>query len=611
MKRLRQVLSLIHRHNPSILPVTLMASLVQGLFPFLSLVFSAGILDLLLEKSFHQAVILAGAMLITIFLAGVLQDFLQMQVNHYTNELYYLSFSLMYDRALELDYASISSHDAQEARRLAQEAIRQRSGLGYILSLMGQVTAHTITILTAFGLVLQLCLKPSGNHAFGVLALGPVSLGLTLAALSILMLSNFHARKKDQEVRTQHMEKSFRSDIIFQYLMGSIYGDPQSFKTIQMNHMGPMLYDRLCKDQANAAAVFTEVFPQNKKMARLDSLFSSLVMLLAYGMTVIKILSGAISVGGLLKYTGAITQFSTGFLRLIGSWEEFSVYLASMAYVLDFYEMKNKYETGSIPVEKRLDHVYELEFHDVSFAYPGTEELILKNVSCRLNLKQKMAVVGPNGAGKSTFIKLLCRLYEPTSGCITLNGVDIRKYDYQEYLSLFSVVFQDFTLFPYSVAENIASGKEPDESRVREVLQMVEMEEHIRRLPEGVNTPVFTHGDEEGVNFSGGELQKLAIARALYRDAPVVILDEPTAALDPKGEYEIYSHFDTLVKDKTSIFISHRMSSCRFCEDIMVFEDGRIRERGSHEDLLERPNGLYAQMWRAQAQYYEMEEQAE
>lgn len=217
-----------------------------------------------------------------------------------------------------------------------------------------------------------------------------------------------------------------------------------------------------------------------------------------------------------------------------------------------------------------------------------------------------MAVVGPNGAGKTTFIKLLCRLYEPTSGCITLNGIDIRKYDYRQYLDLFGIVFQDFALFPYSIAENIASSQTPDEARIWQALRLVEMEDRVRRLPQGLDTPLFSHSSKEGVNFSGGELQKLAIARALYKDAPLVILDEPTAALDPISEYEIYSHFDTLVQDKTSIFISHRMSSCRFCEDILVFEDGRLAERGSHSALLAQDGSLYASMWNAQAQYYEL-----
>ncbi len=555
------------------------------------------------------AVYLTAAMLLLLFFGGLLQDFLQMKVSCYADEFYYLSDLWMNEHALTLDYASISTHETMESLRMAQEALRQRGGLGNVLSMLTTLISHLFTIGTSFGLVLYLCLQPPAHGPFTLLASSPISLLLTLALLAALIISNFYFRKKDQKIRTHHMEASFRSDIIFHYLNRAVVANPQAFKTIQLGRMTSMLYQRFCADQSEACETFLLLFPHNKKMNRLDSLFSALVMLLAYGLTVVKILSGAISIGGLLKYTGAVSQFSTGFLQLTFTYQELMIYLSSMSYVLDFYELKNKFETGHIPVEKRTDHVYELEFHDVSFSYPGTEKQILNHVSCKLNLKQKMAVVGPNGAGKTTFIKLLCRLYEPTSGCITLNGVDIRKYDYREYLDLFGIVFQDFALFPYSIAENIASSQTPDESRIWQVLRLVEMEDRIRRLPQGLNTPLFSHSSKDGVNFSGGELQKLAIARALYKDAPLVILDEPTAALDPISEYEIYSHFDTLVKDKTSIFISHRMSSCRFCEDILVFEDGQLSERDSHAALLSQEGSLYASMWNAQAQYYELNQE--
>ncbi|MCI8633842.1 MAG: ABC transporter ATP-binding protein [Lachnospiraceae bacterium] len=606
MKRLKQIFSIIHRHDPSILPVCLLAALLQGLMPFVSLLFSARILDELLLQNFMPAVYLTAAMLLLLFFGGLLQDFLQMKVSCYINEFYYLSDLWMHEHALTLDYASISTYKTLESLRMAQEALRQRGGLGNVLDMLTRLISHLFTIVTSFGLVLYLCLQPPAHGPFAILSSGPVSLLLALTVLTGLILSNFYFRKKDQQIRTQHLEASFRSDIIFHYLNRAVVANPQAFKTIELGRMAPMLYQRFCQDQTEACETFLLTFPQDKKMNRLDSLFSALVMLLAYGLTVLKILSGAISVGGLLQYTGAVSQFSTGFLQLTATYQDLMIYLSSISYVLDFYELENQFETGHIPVEKRTDHVYELEFHDVSFAYPGTEKQILKHVSCKLNLKQKMAVVGPNGAGKTTFIKLLCRLYEPTSGCITLNGIDIRKYDYRQYLDLFGIVFQDFALFPYSIAENIASSQTPDEARIWQALRLVEMEDRVRRLPQGLDTPLFSHSSKEGVNFSGGELQKLAIARALYKDAPLVILDEPTAALDPISEYEIYSHFDTLVQDKTSIFISHRMSSCRFCEDILVFEDGRLAERGSHSALLAQDGSLYASMWNAQAQYYEL-----
>ena len=211
--------------------------------------------------------------------------------------------------------------------------------------------------------------------------------------------------------------------------------------------------------------------------------------------------------------------------------------------------------------------------------------------------------MGKNGAGKTTFIKLLCRLYDPTEGQILLNGIDIKLYDYREYIGLFSVVFQDFKLFSFSVGENVATSAEYDEEKATACLKQAGFEERLSTMPQGIHTNIY-QVEDNGVEISGGEAQKIAIARALYKDAPFVILDEPTSALDPVSEYEIYRHFDQLVKDKTSIYISHRMSSCRFCDNIYVFDGGRIIQAGSHEELMQKEEGLYHQLWQAQAQYY-------
>ena len=239
----------------------------------------------------------------------------------------------------------------------------------------------------------------------------------------------------------------------------------------------------------------------------------------------------------------------------------------------------------------------------MSFRYPNQDQWSLRHVTCRLPKGQKLAVVGPNGAGKTTFIKLLCRLYDPTEGEILLNGIDIRKYDYGEYLSLLSVVFQDFRIFSMKLGENVAASVDYNSQRVWECLEKAGMRERVERMPDGLETGLFQQ-KEDGIELSGGEGQKLAIARALYKDAPVVVLDEPTAALDPVSEYEIYSRFGRLVEGKTSVYISHRMSSCRFCDVVFVFDGGTIVQQGSHEALLDQEEGLYAQLWRAQAQYY-------
>lgn len=266
-------------------------------------------------------------------------------------------------------------------------------------------------------------------------------------------------------------------------------------------------------------------------------------------------------------------------------------------------EIQNRRYDGTIPTEKRNDNEFEIEFRDVSFKYANTENYVLKHINQKIKIGTKTAIVGKNGAGKTTFIKLLCRLYEPTEGQILLNGIDIRYYDYKDYAKLFSVVFQDFNLFSFSIAQNVSGDIEYDHDKVVACLEKSGFGERLSKLEDGIESKIYQQEDK-GIEISGGEAQKIAIARALYKDAPLVILDEPTSALDPVSEYEIYKRFDEMVQDKTSIYISHRMSSCRFCDKILVFDDGQIVEQGSHEKLLNN-KGLYSELWNAQAQYYE------
>ena len=255
-------------------------------------------------------------------------------------------------------------------------------------------------------------------------------------------------------------------------------------------------------------------------------------------------------------------------------------------------------------VEKRDDSEYYVEFRDVSFKYPGAETYALRHVNMKFKVGERLAVVGMNGSGKTTFIKLMCRLYDPTEGEILLNGVNIQKYNYDEYLALFSVVFQDFKLFSFSLGENVASSAMYDADMVVSVLNQSGFGERLAIMPDGIKTALYKDFDKKGIEISGGEAQKIAFARALYKNAPFIILDEPTAALDPIAEYEIYSRFNEIVDDKTAIYISHRLSSCRFCDKIAVFDNGKIVQQGSHEELVKDQKGKYYELWHAQAQYY-------
>ena len=275
-----------------------------------------------------------------------------------------------------------------------------------------------------------------------------------------------------------------------------------------------------------------------------------------------------------------------------------------MDKTFEFLDIPNAMYQGSLTTEKRSDRRYEVEFKDVSFKYPGSDIWALRHVNMKFKVGKRLAVVGENGSGKTTFIKLLCRLYDPQEGQILLNGIDIRKYRYDDYINIFSVVFQDFQLISQPLGNNVAGSMNYDRERVRKALLDAGFGDRLATMEKGLDTTLYKGVYEDGVDVSGGEAQKIAIARALYKDAPFIILDEPTAALDPIAEAEIYSKFDEIAGDKTAIYISHRLSSCKFCDEIAVFHEGAVIQQGTHAELVADENGKYYELWNAQAQYY-------
>ncbi len=318
-------------------------------------------------------------------------------------------------------------------------------------------------------------------------------------------------------------------------------------------------------------------------------------------------LAGAFGVGSVTQYVGAVTLLSGGLSKVISVLGDMRNNAVFLRQVFEFLDIPNKMYQGSLTVEKRRDRDYEIEFRNVSFKYPGSDAYALRNVSIKFKVGERLAVVGRNGSGKTTFIKLLCRLYDPTEGEILLNGIDIRKYDYENYMSVFSVVFQDFNILALPLGENVAGRCDYDRGRTERCLRDVGFGERLDTMKEGLDTFLYKSYQTDGIDISGGEGQKIALARALYKDAPFIILDEPTAALDPMAEAEIYESFSTIVGDKTAVYISHRLSSCRFCDRIAVFDGGEMVQFGTHDTLLSHTGGRYAELWHAQAQYYQKE----
>ena len=339
----------------------------------------------------------------------------------------------------------------------------------------------------------------------------------------------------------------------------------------------------------------------------LSILLNAAVNIVIFIFVAAKVYIGVFGLGSFLLYQATIARFVSAVSSFASEFGNLRFNNQYLIKVYEFLDLPNEMYKGTLAVEKRDDINYEIEFRDVSFKYPRTETWALRHVNMKFKIGDKLAIVGENGSGKTTFIKLLCRLYDPTEGKILLNGIDITRYRYDEYMALFSVVFQDYALFQFPLAANVAASFDWDAERVRDCLVRAGMEDKLDGLERGIETPIGREYDSDGVDFSGGEMQKIALARALYKDAPFVILDEPTAALDPIAEAAVYENFNTLTQNKTSVFISHRLSSCRFCDKIAVFDHGMLVQEGTHEALVGEVGGKYAELWSAQAKYYEGE----
>lgn len=311
---------------------------------------------------------------------------------------------------------------------------------------------------------------------------------------------------------------------------------------------------------------------------------------------------GLISIANFTMYINAISTFTSSMNEVIDSINDIRQYSIYFESVEKYLNLPTRIYTGS--ANKTVpETISTIEFQNVSFKYPRAKKYALKDISCKFSGSQRISIVGENGAGKSTFIKLICRFYEPTAGKILLNGIDIQEYSYPEYIKKISAIFQDYQLFSLPVSENIALNNHPDERMEKRIIQKLRFDGVISTLWNGLQTYIHKDFDLKGYEPSGGIGQKIAIARAIYKDAPIIILDEPTASLDPRAEYEIYQSFERIVQGKLSFYISHRLSSSKFCDLILVFKDGRIIESGTHEELM-RAQSVYEELYSMQSKYY-------
>lgn len=492
-------------------------------------------------------------------------------------------------KAVSTSYPNSSDPRLLQEKERADRALDSNSSAGEAI---WRVMTEIFQNLLGFGIYLAL-----------FLSLDPVLILLAVATAALSYVCSLRTNKWSYDHRQEGAALGQKMSYIRQTA-----GDRGALKDIQIFGMSSWLrqvHDAVLK-------LFRDFQLREQRVRLLGDLAEVALTFLrngaAYGYLLALALGEGLSVSEFLLYFTAVGNFTTwvtGILKGFGELHQFSLELSS---VRGYIEAPEPFRMeGGKAIEPDTSLPYTLELRDVSFRYPNTETWALRHVNMKFQVGSRLAVVGENGSGKTTFIKLLCRLYDPTQGEILLNGIDIRKYSYRQYIDLFSVVFQDFQLLAFPLGQNVAAAVEVDKGRAARCLEMAGFGKRLAALPQGLETPLYKEFDESGVQVSGGEAQKIALARALYKDAPFVVLDEPTAALDPVAEMEVYENFDKIVGDKTAVYISHRLSSCRFCDDIAVFDHGHIVQQGSHDALVEAP-GKYQELWHAQAQYYAKQE---
>lgn len=512
------------------------------------------------------------------------------------------------EKLLDMDYGNLDkAENAELLSKVRENHNYGGRGLYRVLGNYEALCSAVLTILGGVSLTVSLFLSrvPESAGACAILNnslfLVPVAVVMLATTYAAPALSNkagsYWARNVDHQVLANRM-----------YVFFCWLGNQKAMAADMRMYRQDKICEKYAHDKESIFGSKGMFAKYSRGPIGLYSAASSAVSVIFTGIVYVfvclKAWAGAFGLGAVTQYAASVTKMSGGVSALIAALGDMRNNASFLAQAFSFLDIPNQMYQGSLTVEKRRDRKYEVEFCNVSFRYPGSSNYALRHVNMKFEIGSRLAVVGRNGSGKTTFIKLLCRLYDPTEGEIRLNGIDIRKYDYEEYKQIFSVVFQDFSLFALKLGENVASGTEYDSRRAREALEKAGFEDKLAEWPAGLETYLYKDYDKSGVNVSGGEAQKIAMARALYKDAPFIILDEPTAALDPLAEAEVYAKFNEIVGDRTAVYISHRLSSCRFCDEIAVFHEGTVVQQGTHDALVAERTGKYYDLWHAQAQYY-------
>ncbi len=591
---------------PGLILSTVLYPVCTAISPYVALYLSAQILNELTgARDQKRLLMLAVCAVCSGAALSLLTGLSHRYYRYWHSDTYFHEYRLHTAKLLEMDFDKADDQHTHDMYSQMYQTLNYGEwGLVKPVHLLFQFTGHFIKILGAIALSVSLFAKkvPLGAGALTVLN-HPLFLLLTVIVFMAVILLSTACTKRVHKYFMETAEKVKLSNRVF-----LVYGEISSDYSRAMN-MRIYRQEKLCShymkkcNNTNDVLFKAELGPMGLFRA-LGTLISNAFVGIIYVFVCLKAWAGAFGVGSITQYVGALTSLSAGLSGMLEVLEMLRANTPFLRTSFEFMDIPHDMYRGSLTTEKRSDRNYDIEFKDVSFRYPGSETYALRHVSLKFRVGERLAVVGRNGSGKTTFIKLLCRLYDPTEGEILLNGINISKYIYEDYLNLFSVVFQDFQLLSFPLGQNVGVSENYDEQRVYECLKKAGFTERLGSLPQGLDTCLYRDFDKAGIEISGGEAQKIALARTLYKDAPFIILDEPTAALDPVAEFEVYSKFNEIIEDKTAIYISHRLSSCRFCDEVAVFDEGRLVQKGSHEELVQEEGGKYYELWHAQAKYY-------
>ena len=605
MKKIKTVFSAfkeMHRLEKRLLPTSIVVAIVTAVMPFINIWFTSKIIDLLdVGTSMSDLAVYIG---LAVGINAVL-----FFINYFLGDIYFMFRSLMYNKELQnisaklfkAEYQKLESSDFKELIHKHSEAQdRVFSSFVQFSWMMRDFISGAVTLIISVIIIIPL-LKIGFTKTGDTYFESPVFLLTIFGAIAIMAVIILIVATQMNKAWFKAGDEYSRLDRIFYYFL-NIFSDYNTGKEIRLyKEQNSIDHTATDKQLTDGEKLLKKASLHTAKSSSFVAILGALVGFGIYLFIGVKGLYGLFGIGSLVLYCGSFMQIINGIMKMAVTFGKTAEMVPLVNYYFDIVNTKDDMTYGAKELD--LSDKFEIEFKNVSFKYPNMESYALKNINIKINNGEHLAVVGRNGSGKTTFIKLMCRLYDVTDGEILINGINIKEYSKKSIISLYSVVFQDFKIFSTTLAQNISTNEEYDKERLYDALDKANIKDRVLKMENKECTYLYKDLDKAGVEISGGEAQKLALARALYKDAPIVILDEPTAALDPIAEHEIYNRFNSFVENKTAIYISHRLSSCVFCDKIAVFDKSKLVESGTHQELL-TAGEKYFELWNAQAKYY-------